>query len=48
MLMEAKEILSLMRRPVLMMEIPAREYQPQGIQINLNFEKTFDVFYCRI
>ena len=45
MLMGAKEILSLMPRPVWMMEITASENQPQGIEINPNFEKTFDVFF---
>ena len=45
MLMGAKEILSLSPRPLWMMEITASENQPQGVQINPNFEKTFDVFF---
>jgi FkbM family methyltransferase len=45
MLMGAKEILNLSPRPIWMMEITTSQNQPQGVQINPNFEKTFDIFF---
>jgi FkbM family methyltransferase len=45
MLMGAKQILSILPRPVWMMEITANENQPDGLQLNPHFEKTFEIFF---
>jgi len=45
MLMGAKQILNLSPRPVWMMEITTSENQPEGVKINPDFEKTFNIFF---
>jgi FkbM family methyltransferase len=34
-------------RPIWMIEISSVEHQPKGVEINPNFEKTFEVFFSR-
>jgi len=33
-------------RPIWLMEISSTEHQPEGIEINPNFEKTFEIFFA--